>query len=50
MPSNSRVFIYDDRIEVLNPGKLPNTVTIETIKYGIHVERNPIIVYSTNTG
>jgi predicted HTH transcriptional regulator len=51
MPSNIRVFIYDDRIEVLNPGKLPNTVTIENIKYGIHVERNPIIVsYLTKLG
>ncbi len=44
IPSNIRLFIFDDRIEVINPGKLPNTVTIENIKYGIHVERNPIIV------
>ena len=51
VPSNIRVFIYDDRIEVLNPGNLPNTVTIENIKYGIHVERNPIIVsYLTKLG
>jgi len=44
IPSNIRLFVFDDRIEVINPGKLPNTVTIENIKYGIHVERNPIIV------
>ncbi len=44
IPSNIRLFIFDDRIEVISPGNLPNTVTIEKIKYGIHVERNPIIV------
>ena len=51
IPSNVRVFVYDDRIEVTSPGKLPNTVTIENIRYGIHVERNPIIVsYLTKFG
>lgn len=51
IPSNVRVFVYDDRIEVISPGRLPNTVTIENISYGIHVERNPIIVsYLTKLG
>ncbi|KYK28129.1 MAG: hypothetical protein AYK19_05750 [Theionarchaea archaeon DG-70-1] len=51
IPSNVRVFVYDDRIEVISPGRLPNTVTIENIRYGIHVERNPIIVsYLTKLG
>ncbi len=38
------VEIWSDRVEVRNPGKLPNTLTIETIKAGIHNERNPIIL------
>jgi len=39
-----RVFVFDDRVEVINPGRLPNTVTLDNIRLGIHVERNPIIV------
>lgn len=38
------VEIWDDRIEIKNPGKLPNTLTIESIKAGIHSERNPVIL------
>ena len=39
-----RVFIFKDRIEFHSPGKLPNTVTIESIKIGgAHVLRNPTI-------
>ena len=39
-----RVFVFDDRVEIINPGRLPNTVTLDNIRLGIHVERNPIIV------
>lgn len=43
--SQIRVFIFADRIEIISPGRLPNTVTMENIRWGgIHVERNPIIV------
>ena len=43
--SQIRIFIFDDRIEIMSPGKLPNTITLENIRWGgIHVERNPIIV------
>jgi len=39
-----RIFIFNDRVEVRTPGRLPNTVTIESIKYGgAHVPRNPTI-------
>ncbi len=39
-----RVFIFDDRVEVRSPGHLPNTVTIENIKWGAaHVLRNPTL-------
>lgn len=42
--SNIRIFIFDDRVEIKSPGRLPNTLTVESIKYGIHIERNPVIV------
>jgi ATP-dependent DNA helicase RecG len=35
------VTVYDDRVEVLSPGQLLNSVTIESIRLGVHVERNP---------
>jgi len=39
-----RIIIYNDRIEVRTPGRLPNTVTIESMKIGgSHVLRNPTI-------
>ncbi len=42
--SNIRIFIFDDRIEIISPGTLPNTVNVESMKMGIHIERNPILV------
>jgi ATP-dependent DNA helicase RecG len=43
---NTSIFInvYADRVEVVSPGKLPNTVTLEGVKLGIHMERNPILL------
>ena len=39
-----RVLVFDDRVEVRTPGRLPNTVTVEAIKLGgAHVLRNPTI-------
>jgi ATP-dependent DNA helicase RecG len=38
-----RVFIFDNRIEIISPGKLPNSLTVENIKYGNSAIRNPII-------
>lgn len=37
------LFIFDNRIEIISPGKLPNNLSVENIKYGISVIRNPII-------
>ena len=42
--SNIRIFIFDNRVEIISPGALPNTIDVESIKIGIHIERNPIIV------
>lgn len=38
-----KVFIFDNRIEIISPGKLPNTLTIESIKAGTSIPRNPIL-------
>lgn len=38
-----KVFIFDNRIEIISPGKLPNILTIENIKAGTSIPRNPII-------
>lgn len=39
-----RVILFDDRLEIHSPGQLPNGVTVENVRAGIHVERNPIIL------
>lgn len=41
--SSIKVFIYDNRIEIISPGKLPNTLSIEKIKSGTSIARNPIL-------
>jgi ATP-dependent DNA helicase RecG len=38
-----RLLVFDNRIEIISPGKLPNGLTIENIKYGNTVARNHII-------
>jgi ATP-dependent DNA helicase RecG len=38
-----RVFIFDNRIELISPGSLPNNITIENIRSGVSVMRNPLI-------
>ena len=44
LPSQIRIFIFDNRIEIKSPGRLPNTVSIENIKFGFPLHRNPLIV------
>jgi predicted HTH transcriptional regulator len=41
--SSIRVFVFGDRVEIISPGRLPNTATIESIKAGIQIVRNPIL-------
>jgi ATP-dependent DNA helicase RecG len=38
-----RIFIFDDRIEIISPGHLPNNLTIEKIRAGNSNIRNPIM-------
>lgn len=35
--------LYDDRLELISPGALPNTVTIEKMKQGYRATRNELI-------
>ncbi len=41
--SSIKVFIFDNRIEIISPGKLPNSLTIDNIKIGISIPRNPVL-------
>ena len=43
MLSSIKVFIFDNRIEITSPGKLPNTLTVDHIKMGTSMPRNPIL-------
>jgi ATP-dependent DNA helicase RecG len=38
-----RLLIFEDRIEIISPGRLPNSLTIDNIKFGNAVVRNNII-------
>jgi ATP-dependent DNA helicase RecG len=38
-----KIFLFDDRIEIISPGKLPNSLTEEQIKKGVRRSRNHII-------
>ncbi len=39
-----RLFIFDNRIEIISPGHLPDNLTVEKIRAGISNIRNPILV------
>ena len=38
-----RVMMFDNRIELISPGSLPNNLTIENIRNGVSNMRNPLI-------
>lgn len=42
--SQIRVFMFNDRIEFISPGRLPNTVSIEKLPVGTSFSRNPLLV------
>lgn len=45
-----RVLIFDDRVEIISPGKLPNSLTVEDIKYGNPVIRNnQLVAFASKT-
>ncbi len=38
-----RIFIFEDRIEIINPGSLPENLTIDMMKYGVSCPRNNVL-------
>ena len=45
-----RLLIFDNRIEIISPGKLPNSLTVEEVKYGNPVIRNnQIALFASKT-
>jgi ATP-dependent DNA helicase RecG len=38
-----KVEMYNDRVEITSPGKIPNTLTLNKIKFGASYYRNPVI-------
>lgn len=45
-----RVMLFDDRIEITSPGRLPNSLTVEDIKYGNPMVRNnQIVAFASRT-
>lgn len=45
-----RIMIFDNRVEIISPGKLPNSLTVEEAMFGNPVIRNPkLIKFSFHT-
>ena len=42
--STTKVLVYSDKVEIISPGKLPNSITVENIKNGVSVLRNPVLL------
>lgn len=38
-----KIFMFYNRVEIISPGKLTNSLTVEKIKQGIAIKRNPIL-------
>jgi len=45
-----RVMLFDNRIELISPGALPNNLSVENIRNGVSVIRNPIIASFATKG
>jgi predicted HTH transcriptional regulator len=41
--SSIKIFIFHNRVEIVSPGKLTNSLTVEKIKSGLSIARNPIL-------
>ena len=41
--SSIKIFMFHNRIEIISPGKLTNSLTVDKIKSGISIHRNPIL-------
>jgi len=38
-----KVMMFDNRVEIISPGKIPNSLTIENITHGQSISRNPVL-------
>ena len=38
-----KIFIFDDRIEIRSPGRLPNSLTVEQMRHGVRRDRKPVL-------
>ena len=45
-----RIMLFDNRIELISPGALPNNLTVENIRNGVSVIRNPLIASFATKG
>jgi len=45
-----RVMLFDNRIELISPGALPNNLTVENIRNGVSIIRNPLITSFATKG
>ncbi len=45
-----RVMLFDNRIELISPGSLPNSLTVENIRNGVSIIRNPLIASFATKG
>jgi len=45
-----RVMLFDNRIELISPGALPNNLTVQNIRNGVSVIRNPLLASFATKG
>lgn len=45
-----RVMLFDNRVELISPGALPNNLTVENIRNGVSIIRNPLIASFATKG
>jgi predicted HTH transcriptional regulator len=41
--STIKIFIFQDRVEIISPGRLPNSLNVDNVKSGISIVRNPVL-------
>ncbi len=46
--SQIRLFFFDNHLEVRSPGRLPNSMTLESIRFYNHESRNPLLAQFLN--
>lgn len=45
-----RIFVFEDRIEIISPGCLPDHLTIEKVRTGTSIQRNPTLTSFISKG